>query len=189
MRNEYIGNREPLFNGGLRSALEVYGVQFGFLFDGRVGGDIFNYTGQNLMSNGQSASLENYRGRQVVVDGVVDDGNGGYVQNNKPITLTPTTINSYFTIVDENFIEDGSYLRLSYITLGYDFARLMKNQKVVKGLNVSFTANNLFMLTKYTGTDPMCNASTSSGGTGSAGIDYWPIPSIRSYNFSLNVKF
>lgn len=189
VRNEYIGNREPLFSAGLGSRLDVYGVHFGFLFDGRVGGDIFNYTGQNLMSNGQSAALENYRGRQVVVDGVVEDGNGGYVQNKVPITLTPTTINSYFTIVDENFIEDGSYLRLSYITLGYDFAKLMKNQKVLKGMNLSFTANNLFMLTKYTGTDPMCNASTGSGGTGSAGIDYWPIPSIRSYNFSLNVKF
>ena len=188
-KNEYIGNREPIFSAGLRSTMNIYGVQFSFLFDGRLGGDVVNVTGRSLLSGGMSAILERYRGRQVVFDGVVSDGNGGYVQNTTPITLDATTIINYFYNVSSNFIEDGSYLRLSYVTLGYDFARLMKNQNVLKGLNLSFTANNLFMLTKYTGTDPMCNAATSGGGTGSAGVDNMPIPTTRSYNLSLNVKF
>lgn len=189
IKNEYIGNRESLFSAGLSSRMNIYGVQFSFLFDGRVGGDVFNYTQQSLISSGQAAILENYRGRQVVFDGVISDGNGGYVQNTKPITLDATTIINYFYNVSSNFIEDGSYLRLSYVTLGYDFAQLMKNQKVLKGFNLSFTANNLFTITRYAGSDPMCNASTGSGGTGSAGIDQFPIPSLRSYNISLNVKF
>ena len=88
-----------------------------------------------------------------------------------------------------NFIEDGSYIRLSYVTLGYDFAKLMKNQKFFKGLKLNFTCNNVFLLTKYTGTDPVCNASTSAKGTGSAGIDNSPIPSTRSYNISLSASF
>ncbi|MBQ9704730.1 MAG: SusC/RagA family TonB-linked outer membrane protein [Paludibacteraceae bacterium] len=188
-KNMYIGNREPLFSAGLKSAFDIYGVQFSFLFDGRVGGDVANVTGHSLLSSGMSAILEQYRGRQVVFDGVMSDGNGGYVKNTKPVTLDPTTITNYIYNVSTNFIEDGSYLRLSYVTLSYDFARLMKRQNVLKGLNLAFTANNLFMLTRYTGTDPMCNASTGTGGTGSAGIDNMPIPSIRSYNFSLNVKF
>jgi hypothetical protein len=125
----------------------------------------------------------------VVFDGVVSDGNGGWVKNTKPITLDATTIINSFYNVSSNFIEDGSYLRLSYVTLGYDFAKLMPHQKVLKSLNLSFTANNLFTLTRYTGSDPLCNASTSAYGTGSAGIDYFPIPSLRSYNFTLNVKF
>ncbi|MBR1809430.1 MAG: SusC/RagA family TonB-linked outer membrane protein [Paludibacteraceae bacterium] len=189
IKNKYIGNREGLFSAGLSSRMSIYGVQFSFLFDGRVGGDVFNFTQQSLISSGQAAILEQYRGRQVVFDGVVSDGNGGYVKNTKPITLDATTIINSFYNVSSNFIEDGSYLRLSYVTLGYDFAQLMKNQKVLKGLNLSFTANNLFTLTRYAGSDPMCNASTGSGGTGSAGIDSFPIPSLRSYNFSLNVKF
>lgn len=188
-KNLYIGNREPLFSAGLKSAFDIYGVQLSFLFDGRVGGDVANVTSRSLLSSGMSSILEQYRGRQVVFDGVVSDGNGGYVPNTKPITLDPVTITNYIYNVSSNFIEDGSYLRLSYITLGYDFACLMKNQNVLKGLNFAFTANNLFMITRYTGTDPMCNASTGGGGTGSAGIDNMPIPSIRSYNFSLNVKF
>lgn len=188
-KNLYIGNREAKFSAGLRSTLDVYGVQLSFLFDGRLGGDVVNITGRSLISNGQSAMLEKYRGRQVVFDGVIDDGNGNYVPNTKPITLDYTTITNYFYNVSSNFIEDGSYIRLSYVTVGYDFAQLMKSQKVLKGLNLSFTANNLFVLTKYTGTDPLCNASTSGGGTGSAGVDNYPVPSTRSYNISLNVKF
>lgn len=188
-KNMYIGNREAVFSAGLASTLDIYGVQLSFLFDGRLGGDVVNYTGRSMISTGQSTMLEKYRGRQVVFDGVVADGNGGYVQNTKPITMDYNTIMNYFYAVSSNFVEDGSYLRLSYVTLGYDFVRLMKNQNVLKGLNLSFTANNLFVLTKYTGTDPVCNASVGQGGTGSAGIDQFPIPTTRSFNLALNVKF
>ncbi len=188
-KNLYIGNREALFSAGLSSTLEVYGVNFSFLFDGKYGGDVVNYTGRSMLSSGMAKMLETYRGRQVVFEGVMDDGNGNYIPNNKPITLDNTTLTNYFYNVSSNFIEDGSYIRLSYVTLGYDFARLMKNQKVLKGMNLSFTANNLFVLTQYTGSDPVVNASTGGGGTGSAGIDQFPIPTTRSYNVSLNVKF
>ena len=192
-KNELIGNREAKFQAGLSSSMNIYGVQFSFLFDGRVGGDVLNVTGRNLISSGNHSILEKYRGRQVVFDGVVettdDAGNVIYVPNTKPITLNQTTITNYFYNVSTNFIEDGTYLRLSYVTLGYDFAKLLKNQKVLKGLKLNFTCNNVFLLTKYTGTDPVCNASTGQGGTGSAGIDNSPIPSTRSYNISLSASF
>ena len=192
-KNEYIGNREAKFQAGLNSSMNIYGVQFSFLFDGRVGGDVLNVTGRNLIASGNHNMLEKYRGRQVVFDGVIETtdeaGNVIYVPNTKPITLNQTTITNYFYNVSTNFIEDGSYLRLSYVTLGYDFAKLMKNQNVLKGLKLNFTCNNVFLLTKYTGTDPVCNASTGQGGTGSAGIDNTPIPSTRSYNISLSASF
>ena len=192
-KNEYIGNREAKFQAGLSSSMNIYGVQFSFLFDARVGGDVLNVTGRNLIASGNHSILEKYRGRQVVFDGVVettdDAGNVVYLPNTKPITLNQTTITNYFYNVSTNFIEDGTYLRLSYVTLGYDFAKLMKNQKVLKGLKLNFTCNNVFLLTKYTGSDPVCNASTGQGGTGSAGIDNSPIPSTRSYNISLQASF
>jgi len=192
-KNEYIGNREAKFQAGLNSSMNIYGVQFSFLFDGRYGGDVLNVTGRNLIAGGNHKILETYRGRQVVFNGVTEhtdaDGNVYYEPNTKPITLNQTTIINYFYNVSTNFVEDGSYLRLSYVTLGYDFAKLMKNQKVLKGLKVNFTCNNVFVLTKYTGTDPVCNASTGQGGTGSAGIDNSPVPSTRSYNLSLSASF
>ena len=192
-KNKLIGNREAKFQAGLNSSMNIYGVQFSFLFDGRLGGDVLNVTGRNLISNGNHKILEQYRGRQVVFEGVTEHtdeaGNVYYEQNTKPITLDYTTIVNYFYNVSTNFIEDGSYIRLSYVTLGYDFAKLMKNQKLFKGLKFNFTCNNVFVLTKYTGTDPVCNASTGQGGTGSAGIDNTPIPNTRSYNLSLTASF
>ena len=192
-KNELIGNREAKFQAGLNSSMSIYGVQFSFLFDGRMGGDVLNVTGRNLISNGNHKILETYRGRQVVFNGVMEqvdeNGNVEYVPNTKPITLNQTNILNYFNQVSSNFIEDGSYIRLSYVTLGYDFAKLMKNQKALKALKLNFTCNNVFVLTKYTGTDPVCNASTGQGGTGSAGIDNSPVPSTRSYNISLTASF
>ena len=192
-KNELIGNREAKFQAGLNSSMNIYGVQFSFLFDGRYGGDVLNVTGRNLISSGNHKILETYRGRQVVFNGVKEltdaAGNVYYEPNTTPITLNQTTITNYFYNVSTNFIEDGSYLRLSYVTLGYDFAKLMKNQNVLKTLKLNFTCNNVFVLTKYTGTDPVCNASTGQGGTGSAGIDNSPVPSTRSYNISLSASF
>lgn len=192
-KNKLIGNREAKFQAGLNSSMNIYGVQFSFLFDGRLGGDVLNVTGRNLIANGNHKILEQYRGRQVVFEGVTEhtdaDGKVYYEQNTKPITLDYTTIINYFYNVSTNFIEDGSYLRLSYVTLGYDFAKLMKQQNVLKALKLNFTCNNVFVLTKYTGTDPVCNASTGQGGTGSAGIDNTPIPNTRSYNLSLTASF
>ena len=192
-KNEYIGNREAKFQAGLNSSMNIYGVQFSFLFDGRLGGDVVNVTGRNLIASGNHNILEKYRGRQVVFNGVTEhtdaEGNVYYEPNTKPITLNQTTITNYFYNVSTNFIEDGSYIRLSYVTLGYDFAKLMKNQNFFKGLKLNFTCNNVFLLTKYTGTDPVCNASTSAKGTGSAGIDDSPVPTTRSYNISLSASF
>ena len=192
-KNTLIGNREAKVQAGLNSSMNIYGVQFSFLFDARLGGDVVNVTGRNLIASGNHKILEQYRGRQVVFNGVMEQvdeaGNVTYVPNTKAITLNQTNITNYFYQVSTNFIEDGSYLRLSYVTLGYDFAKLMKNQKVLKGLKLNFTCNNVFLLTKYTGTDPVCNASTSAKGTGSAGIDDSPVPSTRSYNISLSASF
>lgn len=192
-KNEYIGNREALFQAGLNSSMNIYGVQFSFLFDGRLGGDVVNVTGRNLIASGNHNILEKYRGRQVVFNGVKEltdaEGNVYYEPNTTPITLNQTTITNYFSQISTNFVEDGSYIRLSYVTLGYDFAKLMKNQNFFKGLKLNFTCNNVFLLTKYTGSDPVCNASVGQGGTGSAGIDNTPVPSTRSYNISLSASF
>ena len=192
-KNEYIGNREAKFQAGLNSSMSIYGVQLSFLFDGRLGGDVVNVTGRNLIASGNHNILEKYRGRQVVFNGVKEltdaEGNVYYEPNTTPITLNQTTITNYFSQISTNFVEDGSYIRLSYVTLGYDFAKLMKNQNFFKGLKLNFTCNNVFLLTKYTGSDPVCNASVGQGGTGSAGIDNTPVPSTRSYNISLSASF
>jgi hypothetical protein len=163
-------------------------MSLSFLFEGRLGGDVVNVTGRGLISNGQSKMLETYRGRQIVVDGVVEQEDGSYEPNTTPITLDYQTISNYFYAVSSNFVEDGSYIRLSYVTLNYDLSKLIKGTPLT-GLRCSLTGNNLFLLTRYTGADPSLNANTSAGGTGSAGIDNYAVPNTTSFNFGITATF
>lgn len=189
-----IGNREPLFMTGLSTTVRWKGLTMSMLFDGRVGGDVANITSRSQWSNGMHPALEYYRGRTVVWDGVVQtgvdaDNNPIYEQNTKPIVLDATTINTYYYAVSSNFIEDGSYLRMKYLSLSYDFGHLLKTVPGIDGVKLSFTANNLFLLTKYTGSDPQINADTSAGGVGGSGIDNYAVPQSRSYSLSLQMNF
>ncbi|GAB1414887.1 hypothetical protein MASR2M117_02930 [Paludibacter sp.] len=187
-KNKYIGNREPLFRAGLTNSFKYKNMSLSFLFDGRLGGDVVNVTGRGLISNGQSKILETYRGRQIVVDGVVKMSDGTYLPNTTPITLDYQTITNYFGAVSSNFIEDGSYIRLSYVSLNYDLSKYVKKTPI-KDLRCTITGNNLFLLTRYTGADPTLNADTGAGGTGSSGIDNYAVPNTTSFNFGLTATF
>lgn len=185
----YIGNREPDFMLGLGSNFRFRDLTFGFLFDGRCGGDVVNITGSSLISNGQHHLLDKYRNREVVFKGVVANGDGTYSPNTTPIILDQTFINTYFFPVSSNFIEDGSYIRLSYVTLGYDLSKLLARNCPVKGLNVTLTGRNLFLLTKYSGSDPQVTESGSAYGSGSGGFDRYGVPKTRSFNLSVKATF
>ncbi len=185
----YIGNREPDFMLGVGSSFRYRDLSVGFLFDGRCGGDVVNITGSSLISNGQHHLLNKYRNREVVFKGVVQNADGTYSPNTTPIILDQTFINTYFYPVSSNFIEDGSYIRLSYVTVGYDLSKLLVPNCPVKGLNVTLTGRNLFLLTKYSGSDPQVTESDSSYGSGSGGFDRYGVPKTRSFNISVKATF
>ena len=185
----YIGNREPDFMLGVGSSFRYRDLSVGFLFDGRCGGDVVNITGSSLISNGQHHLLDKYRNREVVFKGVVQNADGTYSPNTTPIILDQTFINTYFYPVSSNFIEDGSYIRLSYVTVGYDLSKLLVSNCPVKGLNVTLTGRNLFLLTKYSGSDPQVTESGSSYGSGSGGFDRYGVPKTRSFNISVKATF
>ncbi len=187
-KNKYIGNREPLFRSGITNTLKFKNASMSFLLEGRLGGDVVNVTGRGLISNGQSKMLEKYRGRQIVVDGVVQQADGSFEPNTTAITLDNQTITNYFYAVSSNFVEDGSYIRLSYLTLNYDLSKFVK-RTAFTSLRCSLTGNNLLLLTKYTGADPSLNANTSAGGTGSAGIDNYSVPNTSNFNFGITATF
>jgi len=192
LKGIYIGNREPDFLMGLGSNFRYKNASLSFLLDGRCGGDVVNVTGRGLISNGMNHLYDKYRNREIIFNGVQAvtnaDGTTSYVKNTTPIVLDYNFISTYYSTVSSNFIEDGSYIRLSYVTLGYDFTPMLKPGWAVKGLNLTFTGRNLFLLTKYTGNDPAILASTA-GGTGGMGIDNYAVPNSRSFNFTLKATF
>lgn len=188
VKNNLIGNREPDWLLGLGSNFSWKDLSVSFLFDGRMGGDVVNVTRRGLNGNGMENLLTKYRSHEVVIKGVVKQADGTYVPNTTPVIVDSNFITNYYNAVSSNFIEDGSYIRLSYVALGYDLSRLLPKKCPVKGLKVSATGRNLFLLTKYTGSDPQILAGTG-GGTGSAGIDNYSVPTTRSFNFSLSATF
>ncbi|MDY2932321.1 MAG: TonB-dependent receptor, partial [Muribaculaceae bacterium] len=187
-KQNLIGNREPDFLLGLGSNFNWKNLSVSFLVDGRSGGDVVNVTGRGLISNGQHHLYSKYRNREYVFNGVVAQADGSYAPNTQPVILDQYTVNNYVYGVSSNFIEDGSYIRLSYVTVGYDFSSLLKQGCPVKGLSASLTGRNLFLLTKYSGSDPQIMSGVS-GGTGSMGIDNYSVPQTRSFNLTLKATF
>ena len=183
-----LGNREPDFLLGLGSTFRWKDLTVSFLFDGRCGGDVANVTGRSLFSNGQHYSYSKYRNREYIFNGVVKQADGTYKQNTTPVVIDENTVNTYFNEISSNFIEDGSYIRLSYVTVAYDFSKFLSKGSPVKGLKASVTGRNLFLLTKYSGSDPQILDNVANG-TGSRGIDNFSVPQTRSFNFTVNATF
>jgi len=88
--------------------------------------------------------------------------------------------------LSSQFIEDGSYVTLKNIVLGYTFDNVL-NSIGINGLRLYFNAENLFILTDYTGFDP---ESTASGNSDvDLGIDYNAYPINRSFSFGVKATF
>ena len=92
--------------------------------------------------------------------------------------------NAYNYLGSDRYVEDASYVRLSYLQLSYSFKPEWLKKIGVKNLNLYASADNLFLLTKYTGLDP----EVANGGEGIA-YDNSKTPRPRSYTISLSLGF
>ena len=195
-----VGNREPDMLGGLNNNFRYKNLNFSFLFDIRVGGDIYNGTEYYLTSLGLSPRTLDRE--SVTVSGVS-------LATGEPISFTYEAgetyiikgasysgeymIQSYWASYCNNaynFITKTNWLRLRSLSLSYDFSGLFKNNGIIKGLSASVAGYNLWLLTNYEGMDPEVSVSGSgTGGSGSMGIDYCGVPATRNVTFGLNVRF
>lgn len=85
------------------------------------------------------------------------------------------------------FLEDGSYIRLSNATIGYNINASKFNW--INNLRIYVSGNNLFLITDYTGYDPDVNTDASRDNISSTGIDNTNYPKSRSFTLGLNVTF
>ncbi|MCT4590231.1 MAG: SusC/RagA family TonB-linked outer membrane protein [Carboxylicivirga sp.] len=183
-----LGNREADFTIGIENSWKYKNLGLSVLVDIRKGGDVYNGTLQNLMSNGMAANLEDYRNREIIVEGVVEQADGTYVPNTTPVIFDQLFYSNYFAPAQSNFVEDGSFVRLSTVALSYNLSSLSK-QIGIEGLKVSVTGRNLFLWSNYSGSDPVINHTGNSRGAGTYGVDYLRIPSTRSVSFNITANF
>jgi TonB-linked SusC/RagA family outer membrane protein len=96
--------------------------------------------------------------------------------------VTETNVNYLFSDI---FVKDGDFLRISNITLGYNFAKLIKS-KFLSQARLYTSVQNAFTFTKYNGMDPEVGYGLENG---SAGVDVGYYPRPRTYLFGVSIKF
>lgn len=178
--DRYIsGDPNPDFFYGLSSTFNYKGLELSVLFQGTVGNDIFNGVEISNLDYGYGLNCS----RDVLYSHWDASNSAEQNANAKyPLISEKQTIN-----ISDRFIENGSYLRLKNISLGYSLpVQKWSIGKWVKGINVYVSAQNLFTITGYSGTDPEVSAN---GSDVSAGWDFLQYPSVRTYTFGMKLKF
>lgn len=177
-----IGNTVPKWNAGLTTTLNYKGISLSAVLDMKKGGDVYNLDNFYLNFYGVTKVTED-RTATKVFDGVTEDGS----ENTKQVTLDQKYYQENFSAVDENGVEDGTYIKLRQVTLAYTFPAELLRKTPFKGLSVSATGRNLWFYTPhYTGSDP----EVSLYGTGNGGgFTNFVTPSNKSFNFAVKVTF
>ncbi len=179
-----LGNVTPDWLGGMLNEFTWKGLNASFLIDMKKGGDIYSMT--TTWGRYAGALDETLIGREggIVGDGVMPDGEGGYVTNTVVADCEQFNKQSFVNDVAYSSVFDGSYIKLREIKLGYTFGNL--GDFPIKEINVSAVGRNLAILsTNVPHIDP--ETAFSSGNV--QGLEYGQLPSARSMGFSIGIRF
>ncbi len=191
-----IGNTNPKFSGGLNLVGGVGNFDMSANFFFMYGFDVNNATRYTLSSfegntNNYFNILPEFNAdrRWLYADGEFGDrmlGTAGLVDRYQEVNANAQVFNPVDIgkkVTHSYFIEDGSFLRLQDVTIGYSLPQSTLNRFKVKNLRVFFSGYNLFLWTKYTGYDP--EVDVQSGLT--PGIDYNRYPRSRNFVAGINI--
>lgn len=166
----FIGNPNPDYTFGLSNNFTYKNWYLDTLITGSVGNEIYNASRfeLELMNDFKNQST-------AVLDRWTTVGQ---------VTNVPRANSLSAMVISDRFVEDGSYVKLKSVTLGYNFKNPFKG---VSKLNVYATGQNLYTITDYSGFDPEVNAFASSNGI--SGIDYGTYPQVRTIVLGLKANF
>lgn len=160
---EVIGCAQPDLTFGLGTNLQYKNWTLSLNFRGSIGNDVYNCTDNNL------AYLSNLPGRNVLKEAVTSGVNRDQAK-----------------VYSSRFIEDGSFVRLDNLSLGYNFSL---PKLYISNARVFVSAQNLFVITGYSGADPEVNSEISRTGVAPLGVDYLSYPKARIFSMGINLSF
>lgn len=189
-----IGDPNPDFTFGLSNNFTFKDFDMAFSFIGSVGGDVLNYAkslieGQTSIWNNQSVTVVD-RARIGLHDptGSLYDANNVYLLNpDASVPRAATNDVNRNNRMSDRFIEDGSYLRLSNISLGYSIPKNYLSKLSVERVRLYMSAQNLFTITGYSGYDPEIGSYNQSSLMQNIDMGHYPAP--RTFTFGLNIGF
>lgn len=166
-----IGNPNPDFTFGFNTSLKYKYFTIAAQFYGSYGNDIVN---ANLLEN-TSTYLEN---------NILKDAYYNAWRSDKPSNLYPK-LGTPLKEMTDRYIKNGSFVRLSSLSVTYDVP--IKIKKVISGIQLSVIGRNLFTITNYDGYNPDVNSFSNDPTR--IGIDYGSFPILRSYSLGVNIIF
>jgi TonB-linked SusC/RagA family outer membrane protein len=181
-----LGNPFPKLTYALNLGADFYGVDIQLFFQGVAGNSIYNAQRQMLEGDGSGHALASYMKDEVwvgyteaVQNAMLNNGVNYFELENRNGTIPNPLGSPTNTENSTRFIEDGSYLRLKNLQIGYTLPAKYTQKFHCQRLRFYATASNLFTITKYSGYDP------EVGG----GVDYGNYPQSRTFTFGLNATF
>ncbi|MDR1682400.1 MAG: TonB-dependent receptor, partial [Candidatus Symbiothrix sp.] len=182
-----LGRGEPLFTGGFTNALSYKGLHLSFMLQYSYGAKVFNANRAALDSGrdgyNQTAHLaDSWRPTLYNAAGdLVDAGNpkGKY-------RLPGGEAENYCL---SEFIEDGSFLRISDITLAYTLPKKTIRKWKVQGIKLFASAKNVYTFTRYFGYDPEVNTRQGQTGDLMPSLDFGAYPRNKAISFGLDITF
>lgn len=189
---EIIGDANPSHTGGFTINSTFYGFDLSAAFNWSVGNDIYNankiefsHTGKYQYRNMISSMEPGKRWTNLREDGTISNDPGELTSMNANTTMwSPMTPRMIFS---DWAVEDGSYLRLNTLTLGYTLPRNLVSKAKIESLRFYVTGYNVFLWTDYSGYDP--EVSTVRRTNLSPGVDYSAYPKSRQIVFGVNLNF
>ena len=198
-----IGSPLPDFTFGWTNTFYYKNFDLSVFINGSYGNKVMNYTSIPLTSmtstwNNQIQEKIEDRARLAAIDPnkVYADGDMWYnditnIYVTNPGTKTPRVAigNTYNQNISTRYIEDGSYLRLKNVSLGYTFPKNIVRKIHLDNLRVYCNLQNVLTLTKYDGYDPEIGASTTDANGYVFGLDNGRYPSPFTCTFGVNLSF
>lgn len=193
-----IGNGIPKFTGGFGLNATYKGFDLSTFFNYVYGNDVYN-TGRirfNMYyrtTYGNMLNTSNYENRFKYIDanGNLVTGLAELAALNKNATIwSPFSMGGANPIFSDDAVEDGSFLRMTYTTLGYTLPGTLTSKIGISTLRIYGTVYNAFLITSYSGYDPEVSTSRRSSYQALIpGVDYSAYPKSRTFTFGLNLNF
>ncbi len=172
----FIGNPNPNFTAGLNLFFQYKNFDLTAFFYGSQGAEIFNYTKWWVDF---WPSFQGQKSNDLLYNSWSADNLGATVPR-----ASNTSNFSTNTVASSYYVEDGSYLRLKNLQLGYNFDAGIIRKAGMSNARIYVQATNLFTLTKYSGLDP------ELGGNDNAfGVDAGNYPVVKQYLVGLSLGF
>lgn len=165
----YIGNPNPDFTFALNNSFAYKGFDLNIFLQGVYGNDIFN--ANRIWSEGMSSA-------QNQTTATLDRWTGPGTSNSMPRAVYSDPNGN--TRASDRYVEDGSYLRIKTVTLGYTLPARMTKRLKISSARIYATGQNLVTFTKYSGFDPEVPVN---------GIDLNVYPVTRTFSLGVNLSF